>query len=884
MAKPLKIFLAVVGAVVVLVVGAVVIAASLFDPNDYRGKITEAVKQQTGRDLQLGDIKLSVFPWLKVRLSDVSFSNAPGFGDAPMAQIKEAAVGVQLLPLLLDKKVRASSVTLDGLRLELAKNAEGVTNWAELIKPEDPNAPPEQAGPIKMEDVDIAGITLTDAFVTYRDAQTQQVYRLEKLNLATGALKPGKPMDIDLTLKAIGEAQKLSADIVFSSTVMADLVTQRATLDALKLSLKAQGEGQTLDLTLAANVAANLQTQAVDLDGLKLNFKAAMKDLSAEGLLVGRVLADMSKQSVDVDGLKLDFKTQMKDQSAEGTLVGDVLADLAKKSVSIAGLKLDFKAAMKDLAAQGVLSTNLKAGLDSKRYELAGLNLDATATGAAVPGGKQALKLSGNAAYDGAAGTMKFSDGKIGAAGLNIATSIIGEGLSGDTPRLSGPISIAAFNPRELLKALGHADIKTNDPKVLNSLSLSTRYSGSFKSARFEDLKLKLDDTNVAGSLAVRDFATQAMEFALKLDRIDADRYLAPAEPKPAAPAGPSAEKSKDLNATEIPVAALEKLNASGTLDVGELKLKGATLKDVRLKVDGPKGSAKTVKLDAKAYGGQISTSTRISPGARPDYALNTSLSSMQLSPLLLNFAGKDLVSGLGNIKFDITSSGKTVGDARRALNGELALNFENGAVKGFNLGQIIRKGQSLLRGTTYTETEPQQTDFTAITFAAKIINGVLKSDQLNAASPLFRLAGSGEIDLVNETLNYLASPTIVGSAKGQGGKGLEELAGLTIPIKLTGSLFAPKYKLDLESAFKQKAGDELRGKVADKLLGGEAGKPVSDTELKAKAGEKLNKEIGRGLEKLFGGKKKAPPPTEDPAAPAPETAPTPATEPAPSP
>lgn len=880
MPKPLKIVLAVIGVLLVFVIGAVGIAAALFDPNDYRGKITEAVKKQTGRDLALGDIKLTVFPWLKVRLSDVSFSNAPGFGDTPMAQVKEAAVGVQLLPLLRDKKVRASSVTLDGLKLDLAKNAEGKTNWADLIKPEDPSAPKEE-GPIRMEDIDIAGVALTQAFITYRDAQTQQTYRLENLNLETGALKPGKPMDIDLAVTAIAEAQKMSADIVFSSTVMADMVAQKATLDSLKLGVKAKGEGQTLDLTMAADVAANLQTQVVDVAGLKLDFKAAMKDMAAEGVLAGGVLADMAKQSVAVDGLKIDFKTQMKDQSAEGTLVGKVLADLAQKSVRVDGLKLDFKAAMKDLAAQGVLSANVKAGLDSKLYELADLSLTANASGAAIPGGQQALKLSGNAGYDGAKGAMKFSDGKIGAAGLNITTSLSGEGLAGDTPRLSGPISIAAFNPRELLKAMGQPDIKTSDPKVLNNASLSARYSGSFKSARFDDLKLKLDDTNASGSLAVRDFATQAIEFALKLDRIDADRYMAPAAPTPAAPPGPSAAKSKDLNATEIPLQALEKLNASGTLDVDELKLKGATLKDVRLKIDGPKGSPKMVKLDAKAYGGDISTSTHITPGAKPVYALNTSLAAMQLTPLLKNFAGKDLVSGLGNIKFDLTSTGLTVGEARRTLNGDIALNFENGAVKGFNLAEIVRQGQSLLRGTPYTATEPQQTDFTAISFGAKIVNGVLKSDNLNAASPLFRLAGKGEIDLVQETLNYLVSPTVVGTSKGQGGKGLEELAGLTIPIKLTGSLFAPKYKLDLQTALKQKAGDELRGKVADKLLGGEGGTAVSDTELKAKAGEKLNKEIGRGLEKLFGGKKKPAAPAE---APAPAAEATPAAPEAPAP
>jgi AsmA protein len=845
MAKPIKIVLAVIGVLLLVVVVAVFAAAALFDPNDYRDKITETVKKQTGRTLTLGDIKLNVFPWLKVRLADVSFSNAPGFGDGPMAQVKEAQVGVQLMPLLLDRQVQVSTVTLDGLKLDLAKDASGKTNWDDLVKPKDesPEAKPKDGEGFKVESIDVAGVTLRDAFITYRDAQAKQSYRLEKVNLETGTLKPGKPTDIEASLSAFDDVKKMSADLSFSATVLADLVAQKATVDKLKLDVKAKGEGLDATAKLAGDVAANLETKVVSVEGLTLDFKTVMKDLSAEGKLVGKVLADMgAKQTVNVDGLKLDYKAKTPTIEAQGAVSGKVLA-----------------------------------ALESKQYQVSGLSLTADASGKDLPGGKQNVKLTGNLAYDGAKGSMNFTNGKIDAAGLAITTAIAGEGLSGDSPRLSGPISIAPFNPRTLLKTLGQAEIKTTDPKVLSTASLSTRYSGTFKSARFEDLKLQLDDSNISGTLAVRDFATQAIDFALKLDRIDADRYIAPAEKPVAKPA--AAGSTQQLNATELPIDALEKLNASGTLDAGELKLKGATLKNVQLKIDGPKGSPKVVKLDANAYGGQISTNTRIVPGARPDYALNTSLNTMQLAPMLQNFWGKDIVSGLGNIKLNLTSGGKTVGDVRQSLNGDLSLSFENGAVKGFNLAQIVRQGQALLKGTTITDNEPKQTDFTTITFAAQIVNGILKSDQLNALSPLFRLGGSGQINLVDETLNYLVSPTIVATSKGQGGKGLEELSGLTVPIRLTGSLYAPKYKIDLQTALKQKAGDELRGKLADKVLGGDSSAPMTDAEVKQKAGEKLNKEIGRGLDKLFGGKKKKEQPAAEPsteAAPA-EAVPAPA-------
>ena len=79
MARPFKIFLLVLAVIVLLVVGAIFTAAALFDPNDYRDQITKAAKDETGRDLKLGNIDLSLFPWLKVQVDDVSLSNAAGF-------------------------------------------------------------------------------------------------------------------------------------------------------------------------------------------------------------------------------------------------------------------------------------------------------------------------------------------------------------------------------------------------------------------------------------------------------------------------------------------------------------------------------------------------------------------------------------------------------------------------------------------------------------------------------------------------------------------------------------------------------------------------------------------------------------------------------------
>ncbi len=759
MAKPFKILLFSVGGLVLLLVAALVAAVMLFDPNDYRGQIAEVVKTETGRDLRLGEIQLKIFPWLRVAVLDAELSNAADFGADPFARIKELSVGVKLLPLLLDKQVEVSTVTLDGLHLNLAKNAEGRSNWQDILdvqanKPKKEEKPAvEGEATFELNNIDISGVTIRDTSLNYADAQKKARYTLEKLTLETGALRPGEPFDLDASLTLQSTAPEAAADLTLSGTITPKFDTQLITVEDLELALKGRG----FDLDLAA------------------------------------------------------------------TLKGAVVADLAKTL-----------------------------------YTVNGLNLGVDASGKSLPGGKQTLQLTGALAYDGLNGTMKLDGAELKAAGLTVQTAIAGEGLNTDTPTLSGPITIAPFKPRDLLAQIG-SQLETADPNALTQASLTAQYSGTFKSANLDRLTLKLDQTTATGQVHVRDFSSMAIDFGLKVDTLDADRYLPPKAAAPATPAPATGKQDGSINDIKLPTEALEKLNATGTLDIGKLTVNGLKLSDVRLKLSGNGATAaKQQDLSAQLYGGKVSLSNRLTPGNAPGYALKTQLTALQFAPFLKDFLDKDLISGLGNLSIDLSGRGNTVGELRRTLNGDLGLRIENGAVKGFNLGEILRKGEALIAGNmTYKETGAKETDFAAITATARIVNGILKTDDLNASSPAFRIAGAGEIDLVNETINYLAKPTVVETSRGQGGKGLEELKGLTIPIKLTGSLYAPKYKLDLEEALKQKATEKIRGELKGK-----------EDELK----QKLNDKLG---DLLFGKqKKKQQQPEAAPAEPQPEAAP----------
>lgn len=791
MARPLKYFLIAVTLLIVLVVGALTAAVMTFDPNDYRAQIADSVHQKTGRDLAIGDIGLSVFPWLKLDLKQVRLSNAAGFGDAPFAQIAQASVGVELLPLLRERKLVVDGLQLDGLVLNLAKAADGKTNWDDLAalandepaaEPNTPDAPSN----FKLDDIDIGGIEIRDAAVTYADAVSGQRYQIRDFDLKTGALKPGKPFDIEAAVAATLDAQKLDTQLQLSAHVDPDLDTQDIKLSDLKLQLDASDPQQQISITMVGAVAGNVATQQFGSDDLSIKFQRKHAQLSADA---------------DVGG-------------------------------------------------------KLKADLKAKRFEIAGLTLDGSASGSSLPGGKQSLSLRGDVSIDQTSGSGELRDLVIKASGLEARTTLALRGLaSGGTPTFSGPLSIASFNARELLARFSSTPLQTADDKALTAVSLQTKLDGSAKRIKLDEVLLKLDQTTMTGTIDVRDIATMALGFALKADALDADRYLPPpvTEPK----AKPGSRDSAALNATPIPVDALTALNVDGKLDVARLTLKNLKLSDVHIALAGPKGATKTLVLNSRLYGGQLSSTTRITPGARPGYTFKTELQNLALGPFLKDLANHQKLDGIGTIALDLSSSGKTVGDARRALNGSVSLNFKNGAVKGFNLGEMLRRGQALLRGTAYTpSSEPPQTDFASIDFAGQIVNGVLRSDSLDARNPLLRVAGAGQIDLVNETFDYVAKPTIVESSKGQGGRGLEDLGGITVPVHLTGTFTAPKYKIEIADAVRARA----KAQVKEQL-------ELRRDEIR----ERINERLGPGLDALFGIRKK-PQPAPTPAAPATET------------
>lgn len=206
MKKPLKLVAIVVGSVVVLLVVALVVLTLVFDPNQYKDTIIQAVKAQTGRDLKIDKrIGWSIFPRLAVETGGLELSNAPGFGKEPFARIDAAGVALQLWPLFTGK-VAVDTFYLHGLTLNLAKDAGGRNNWADMVKETKPApAPPPKAGKqaLPIAGVSLGRIEVRRANIVWRDAAAGSTVQVKNAELTTGRFAANEPFDLKAALELV---------------------------------------------------------------------------------------------------------------------------------------------------------------------------------------------------------------------------------------------------------------------------------------------------------------------------------------------------------------------------------------------------------------------------------------------------------------------------------------------------------------------------------------------------------------------------------------------------------------------------------------------------------------------------------------------------------
>jgi uncharacterized protein involved in outer membrane biogenesis len=379
---------------------------------------------------------------------------------------------------------------------------------------------------------------------------------------------------------------------------------------------------------------------------------------------------------------------------------------------------------------------------------------------------------------------------------------------------------------------------KRKTPPLQAKLALDGRYkldAGKLSA----DVNGKLDESTIKAKFTL----AEPYEFDASIDRINLDRYLGAAD-KPAAKPAPEKAPAKDAD-TPVDLSALKGINAKGRLQVGALEVRGLKLAEVNAQVNAANGRVAVAPHSAKLYEGSISGELAVDAN-KNSVSLKEQLQNVSIGPILRDFAGQDRLEGRGNVAMDVTTAGATVNTMKRALNGTAKVQLRDGAVKGINIGEILRKARSALGGSQQQAaagenagSKMQQTDFSELSASFTIKNGIAHNEDLDAKAPAFRLGGAGDINIPASTLDYVVKASIVASSQGQGGRERDDLAGLTVPVKLSGSFDDLKYQVDVRAMAGQAAKSQVGAKVKEQI-------EQNRGKLEERIGDKLKGWLGR--------------------------------------
>lgn len=425
------------------------------------------------------------------------------------------------------------------------------------------------------------------------------------------------------------------------------------------------------------------------------------------------------------------------------------------------------------------------------------------------------------------------------------------------------PLDLSALKALNANGSLHIGNLKYGKTKASN-VRIDLKADGQKLS--LNPLAAKVDDSQISANVGITRFNDPIYSFNVNVDKLDADKYITKSD-KPA---------TKEAGDTPIDLSALKKLNASGEAKIGWLKLANVKTQNVNIGLKAADGIATVSPFSANLYQGSMDGLLKVDARSTPSINFKQDMKGIAIGPLLVDAINNDMLDGKGTLNVDVTTSGNSVNALKKALAGKAAVNLADGAIKGIDIPGTIRDIKSKVNifkdKSSIGADQSKKTDFSELTASFDIKNGVAHNEDLAMKAPILRLGkgdNRGDIDIGNETINYLAKPTVVKSLKGQGGADLDSLAGLTIPVRITGTFSAPKYGMDFAAIGAALAKSSLLDKV-----GGDKGTAVKEL---IGGGDKAD-----ALKSLLGKKKPAEtaaPATTDPAAP--NAVPTGATPPA---
>ncbi len=797
-----------------LAVAAIAVLVATFDANRYKGLLVDAVRERHQRTLTIaGPIGLSVFPRLELTLRDVTLSEHRS--PERFLGLEEAALSVQLLPLLRERRLAVDRVAARGVELVYTRDAQGRRNIDDLLAGRPADGPkaqdPAAAQPLSF---DVRGIELARLKATVKDAPAGLDGVFEVEHLSTGRLADGAESPVELKARARLAQPKADASVELAARLTLALPADapaRVTLRDTRLALRGEGYGiKQLDARLNGALAWDGWAASAETLTLVLSGERAGLALKDSGLALGKLAYDPGQRRLALDQLSVKLAGRQGPRSLGLTLEWPKLA-ITGDQLAGSALKADAQLKSPDQTLDVAIASQSPAG-SFERIRVPGLRID-------VIGRTGARLIKGQGRADLLLATAPFS---AALSALDLKLDLADPALPPTRIALRGKAQASAQAASWAL------DGEANEQK----LAVSGR--------------------------ADLDRPVPRIEADARFGTLDLTRFVKPADGAAPRTDAPAADTPLDLSG-------LKAVDGRFTLRAAMLVYPPYRVADATLDAALAGGQLKVGELSGRAWGGRFTAQASAQAAARPQdqrVAVRLDASEVDIAALLKDVAQFEKLEGKGRVTADLATQGGSVAALRKQLDGTAAIALRDGAVRGINLAKVLRQWKSavtLNKDAVQASSAQEKTDFSEITASFKVADGVARNDDLMAKSPFLRVTGAGAIDIGAGRIDYLARATVTGTPEGQDGAELAQLKGVTVPVKLAGPFEAVSYNVQWGAV----AGELLKKRATESILGsgGTGGlldkltgrKPAASAPEGAASAPKKKESTKERLKELFG-------------------------------
>ena len=182
----MKRWLIVGGAVLAIFVLAVLLVPLFINVDSFRPELETKLSAALGRTVHVGKLSASILSG-GARADNISISDDPAFSKGPFLQASSVQVGLEWLPLIFSRKIKATSITVDKPEIVLLRNAAGKWNYSSLATQKSgarkqPDDPKDSAGPdLSIQKFEIVNGKIRAGQIGGRTAGHERVYQNVRL-------------------------------------------------------------------------------------------------------------------------------------------------------------------------------------------------------------------------------------------------------------------------------------------------------------------------------------------------------------------------------------------------------------------------------------------------------------------------------------------------------------------------------------------------------------------------------------------------------------------------------------------------------------------------------------------------------------------------------